>query len=344
MKRAVAATLALAVIASLSACKKHEQAAHPDDQATAPAATASGAQETPAAQSPASTTAFDPASLPVSDVPLGDFPYIALPTGYVTGSTPDVADFDQVPFWTGDRLQPVEGKVWSAHIDAAQGKTFSDLELERNIESVVTALGGKKIFDGKLPEAATQKIKGWPRNIASKYNSGLGDVWNNPAQVFVVHRADRDIWIHLCSYQFGGGLLIAETKPLQVTASLLPASELKTQIDKTGKVALHVNFATDKTDILPDSQPQIAQVVQLLKQDAALKLAVNGYTDGTGDAAHNKTLSEGRAKAVVAALIAQGIEASRLTAAGFGDADPVADNATEQGKSQNRRVELVKKS
>lgn len=288
--------------------------------------------------------AFDASSLPVSSVPLGAFPYIALPDGYVTATTPDVADFDQVPFWTGDHLEVVEGKVWSAHIDASQGKTFSDLELERNIESLVSSLGGRKIFDGRIQEEAGQKIKEWPRDFALKYNSGLGDVWNNPTQVFVVRRADRNIWIHLCSYQFGGGLLIAETKPLEITASLLPVNEMKAQIDKTGKVALHVNFATDKTEILPDSQPQIEQVVQLLKQDASLRLAVNGYTDNTGDPAHNKTLSNGRAKAVAAAIAAKGIDAARLSAAGFGDADPVADNATEAGKSQNRRVELVKQN
>lgn len=342
MKNAVAATLALAVIMGLGACRKQDQAAQNSDPvASTPAANTGGAEQTQPQQA-AADKAFDPSSLPVSSVPLGAFPYIALPSGYVTGSTPDVADFDQVPFWTGDRLEPVEGKVWSAHIDASQGKTFSDIELERNIESVVTALGGKKIFDGRIPEDTGQKLKDWPRDFAVKYNSGLGDVWNNPTQVFVVHRADRDIWIHLCSYQFGGGLLIAETKPLEITASLLPASELKAQIDKTGKVALHVNFATDKTDILPDSQPQIAQVVQLLQGDPSLKLAINGYTDNTGDPAHNKTLSDGRARAVVTAITAQGIEAGRLSAAGFGDADPVADNATEEGKSQNRRVELVK--
>ena len=155
------------------------------------------------------------------------------------------------------------------------------MELGRNIEAIVTALGGKKIFDGKFPDDVTQKIKEWPRDVSVKYNSRPGDIWNNPAQVFVVHRADRHVWIHLCSYQFCGGLLIVATKPLQVTASLLPASELKTQIDKTGKVALHINFTTDKTDILADSQPQIAQIVQLLKQDAALNQAGTAATIGT---------------------------------------------------------------
>lgn len=340
MHKTVATTLLIAISLGLGACKKQDQTA-PNIHATPPAAAAASTQDSNPAKASASK-AFEPSSLPVSSAPLGAFPYIALPSGYVTGSTPDVTGFDQVPFWTGDHLEPVEGQVWSAHISAAEGQTFSDLELQRNIESVVSSLGGKKIFDGKIPEEAAQKIKEWPRDLALKYNSGLGDIWNNATQVFVVRRADRNIWIHLCSYQFGGGLLIAETKPLKVTAGLLPASELKSQIDKTGKVALHVNFATDKTEILPDSRPQIEQVVQLLKQDASLKLAVNGYTDNTGDPAHNKTLSEGRAKAVVVALTAQGIDAARLSSAGFGDADPLANNATEDGRSQNRRVELVK--
>lgn len=348
MHKALAATLVLSLAMGLGACKKKE-AAQPAGgaPAAAPAASAPSAAMPPAdagaaVPQTAASKPFDAASLPVSSVPLGAFPYIALPAGYVTGTKPDVADFDQVPFWTGDRLQPVEGRIWSAHIAAAEGKTFSDLELSRNIESVVASLGGRKIFEGRLPQAATDKMKEWPRDVVTRYNSGLGDIWNEPVQVFVVHRADRDIWIHLCSYQFGGGLLIAETKPLQVTAGLLPASELKAQIDRAGKVALQVHFATDKTDILPDSQPQIEQVVQLLQQDASLKLAVNGHTDDTGDAAHNRALSEGRARAVAAALTARGIDASRLSSAGFGAERLVADNRTQEGQAKNRRVELVK--
>ena len=66
---------------------------------------------------------------------------------------------------------------------------------------------------------------------------------------------------------------------------LLPASEMKKQLDAAGKVALQVNFATDKTDVLADSLPQIEQVAALLKQDPSLQLAVNGHTDDSGDAA-----------------------------------------------------------
>ena len=69
---------------------------------------------------------------------------------------------------------------------------------------------------------------------------------------------------------------------------------------------------------------------------------MEGHTDNTSTPAHNQQLSERRAQAVVAALTQQGVAASRLQAAGFGQTRPLADNATEPGRAQNRRVELVK--
>ena len=81
----------------------------------------------------------------------------------------------------------------------------------------------------------------------------------------------------------------------------------------------------------------------MLRADPVLKLAVEGHTDNTGDAAHNRTLSEARARAVVAALAGKGIDAGRLQSAGFGADKPAADNAGEDGRARNRRVELVKR-
>ncbi|NJN63855.1 MAG: OmpA family protein [Acidobacteria bacterium] len=68
-----------------------------------------------------------------------------------------------------------------------------------------------------------------------------------------------------------------------------------------------------------------------------------GHTDNVGQPAPNKALSEKRAQSVMAAVIAGGIDAKRLSAAGFGQERPVADNRTEEGRAKNRRVELVKK-
>ena len=106
---------------------------------------------------------------------------------------------------------------------------------------------------------------------------------------------------------------------------------------------MRVNFATDQANILPDSQPQIEQVIQLLKNNPELKLSINGHTDNSGNTKHNQTLSEQRANAVVKALTNNtGIQQSRLTAKGLGDTHPIANNSTEDGKALNRRVELIK--
>lgn len=87
----------------------------------------------------------------------------------------------------------------------------------------------------------------------------------------------------------------------------------------------------------------MAEVVKLLQANPALRLAVEGHTDNAGTPAHNQQLSEARAQAVVTALAAQGIATGRLQSAGFGQTKPLADNATEAGRAQNRRVELVKR-
>lgn len=107
-------------------------------------------------------------------------------------------------------------------------------------------------------------------------------------------------------------------------------------------MALYVNFDTDKASIRPESGPTVAEVVTLLRQHPTLRLAVQGHTDNAGTPAHNQQLSEARAQSVVAVLTAANISPSRLQAAGFGQTQPLADNATEAGRAQNRRVELVK--
>ena len=137
-------------------------------------------------------------------------------------------------------------------------------------------------------------------------------------------------------------LTVVEKQSLAVRASMLPAEEMKAELDAKGHVALYINFDFNRADIRPDSQPLINEVVKLLKGNPGLSLTVEGHTDNVGAPDYNRRLSEARARSVVAALTAQGVEARRLKPAGFGQEKPIADNGTDEGRARNRRVELVK--
>jgi outer membrane protein OmpA-like peptidoglycan-associated protein len=115
------------------------------------------------------------------------------------------------------------------------------------------------------------------------------------------------------------------------------------KITTGSKIIMHgILFDLDKATLKPESMGSVNQIYDLMQKDASLKFEIDGYTDNTGNAAHNLTLSQQRADAVKAQLVSMGIAASRLSAKGFGDASPIAPNDTPEGKANNRRVEFVK--
>lgn len=345
-------TLALAAVLCLMPGCQQDQGPSTVDAADIPAAPPVGSVEpAPGAASggaaepdPEGTgKGFDPESVPLSTQALGDFPYLKLPDGYrMVDRNTRSFDFAEFPFWTDAGYQWVEGRLQTTTFRAAKGKEFSELEVVRNIEALVASVNGMKVGEGKAA-AADKEEENRVRSLLGKYKGALCYPSLDRSESFVIRRSDRMIWVHLCTRNNQGGLAIAETRPLEITASLLPADEMKQQLDERGKVSLQLNFAVDSADILPDSQPQIGQIVALLRQDPALALSVNGHTDNTGDADHNLALSKARAQAVVAAIVGQGIDGDRLVPEGFGQAQPVADNDTEAGRASNRRVELLKR-
>lgn len=101
-------------------------------------------------------------------------------------------------------------------------------------------------------------------------------------------------------------------------------------------------FDTDKTTIKPISFPVLDDVVDVMQKNSQLKLVeVQGHCDIRGGDAYNMKLSQGRAEAVVEYLVSKGVDRSRLTGKGYGFHNPIADNTTKEGMSQNRRVEFV---
>jgi OmpA-OmpF porin, OOP family len=100
-------------------------------------------------------------------------------------------------------------------------------------------------------------------------------------------------------------------------------------------------FDTGQATLQPSSQEQLGNIAAILKAYPNVHVKIGGYTDNTGDAAANVALSDSRAKNVMNALVAAGIDPSRLESKGYGDQYPVGDNATEAGRALNRRISLL---
>jgi len=111
--------------------------------------------------------------------------------------------------------------------------------------------------------------------------------------------------------------------------------------DSCGRIVLRgVNFAFDSAEIDAASSGVLDVAAEQLNGCPNVAVRVDGYTDSIGTDAYNQGLSERRANAVMGHLVDRGVSASRLTATGYGESNPVASNKTAEGRALNRRVEL----
>ena len=223
----------------------------------------------------------------------------------------ETKEFDQVKFPLGqdaqgnDKEKVAEGEVRTWDYYTREG--VSEIQVFRNIETALKRAGFTIDYESSPMQITAHKGKTW---------YGLDNRGSYYDQTIVVEKQMEQ----------------------EVTAS-----DLSDQLNKSGHVAVYgIHFDTGKATMQPDSDPVLQQIVQLLNDNPTLKLRVEGHTDNQGPAAANQSLSEKRAKAVVAWLSSHGAAASRLTAKGFGASKPVADNTSEDGRAKNRRVELAK--
>ncbi|MCK5878516.1 MAG: OmpA family protein [Holophagae bacterium] len=136
-------------------------------------------------------------------------------------------------------------------------------------------------------------------------------------------------------------LNIIEKKGFKKSMTFGPA-EIKAALDAKGRVQLHgILFELDKSSLQIKSNKQLGHIVTLLRQNADLKLEVQGHTDDQGSHEYNLKLSQARAETVINYLGLFGIDITRLVPRGFGESRPVVSNGTEEGRAKNRRVELV---
>ena len=129
-------------------------------------------------------------------------------------------------------------------------------------------------------------------------------------------------------------------------------AELRAQLQGTGisvtrvgdriilNMPSNITFATDQDQVMPQFYPTLNSVAIVLRKFDKTLIDVNGHTDSTGSVAYNQGLSERRAMSVAGYLNSQGVDPRRVSALGFGPSQPIASNASAEGRAQNRRVEI----
>ena len=101
------------------------------------------------------------------------------------------------------------------------------------------------------------------------------------------------------------------------------------------------HFDFDKATIRPSGKEKLDRVAKTMQDNPSMRILAEGHTDSIGSDAYNLRLSERRAESVKSYLVEKGVSPSRITTKGLGKSDPVASNATEEGRAQNRRVDII---
>lgn len=196
----------------------------------------------------------------------------------------------------------------------------------------------------KVPEDVAARQVNTVAHIRVLMDSAYFKMYANERRLYnipeLTFRRDSVIRVFMAGSEEAG-------KEVYLTSVRVAESETDVMYDALnakGRWATHgILFATGKAELQPESRAVLKEIAATLTQHGDLKLLIEGHTDNVGAPASNLALSDARAAAVKAALVADyGIDGARLATKGLGDTKPAAPNATAAGRAQNRRVELVK--
>lgn len=240
-----------------------------------------------------------------------------LPDYYI--DTYEESEFDTYDRFVGEDggYKTVEGYKYYINYHFDEGTEYRpEAFILRNYKNALTEIGGTVLYE-------------------DRYNAYLR-----------LEKGGKVTWIHVNAWNGGQGILLVIIEESQMDQVIVADAEaLEKEINLTGKVAVYgIYFDTGKAEVKPESGPALTEIAKLLQKNSGMKIYVVGHTDGVGEFDYNMGLSQRRAVAVVEVLVSEhGVDRGRLEPHGVGPLVPASSNRSEDGRSMNRRVELVER-
>ncbi len=250
----------------------------------------------------------------------------------------------------GSEWLKLQGRVTQIRYDGPAGR--SSLEILANLQAGLAEKGFSTLFDCADEACFTGAVRdsyllGWELDGAQQNGRYATHARYTLASL---DRPAGKVYVAMLVGEGTPGptvfLRIVELKPMDAgKVVFIDADAMRKSLAASGRVALYgIFFDTNRDTLKPDSKPTLDEIGHLLKTNKDLKVIVAGHTDNQGAFDYNVDLSRRRAAAVIATLAADyGIAKDRLTPFGAGMAAPAATNSTDEGRRQNRRVELVER-
>jgi outer membrane protein OmpA-like peptidoglycan-associated protein len=247
--------------------------------------------------------------------------------------------YDRASKGSAQQLDPADVHVAKEQLDAAEASFNKDGDTQDTRDLSYVALRKTELAESVARTLASNQAKNGvvdamhadQKNVVARTAAELGRTKTQLAAQGVALQTETSRRVD------------AEKRAAQAAADLAKFATVKQEV--RGMVITlsgSVLFASAKWDLLPAAQARLNDVATaLIKEDPLSKMVVEGHTDSQGGAAYNQDLSQHRAQAVRDYLVTRGIASDRITSQGFGPTRSVADNASPEGRANNRRVEIV---
>lgn len=239
---------------------------------------------------------------------------------------------------TSDDFHQYDGNETGIFLNISACEDFSNVHDPVIIDYQWDVPNGGNRREGSFRYELKDTYNGF-HHVAISFNKRACKIYFDEQRVANIPNAIAPKWVQFHgSYNYPG---LYFWKNFRIAKGAVP---LYDRLQNEGKIVTYgITFDLGKATIKNESMGEINRIKSIMDNDPELKFEVQGHCDNTGSATVNDKLSQQRAEAIVAKLVELGISKDRLTAVGKGSHNPIADNATEEGRAKNRRVEFIKK-